>query len=110
MAVEDRKTFSEAWQHCDKVSGSKGKLFEPNRNFGTNDVVKEMYRGKLTSGKSWTGIIEYDSRNFVYHSDVTPVTWDNWRHQRNESRLPNPNILSIVSELSNMINSMNQPY
>ena len=83
MAVEDQKTFSEAWQYCDRVSGSKGKLFEPHSS--TNDIVKNMYQGRLA--KSWIGVIEYDSRNFVFHSDVSSLTWENWSYQRNESCL-----------------------
>ena len=83
LAVEDQKTFSEAWQYCDRVSGSKGKLFEPHSS--TNDIVKNMYQGRLA--KSWIGIIEYDSRNFVFHSDLSSLTWENWSYQRNESCL-----------------------
>ena len=83
LAVDDQKTFSEAWQYCDRVSGSKGKLFEPHSS--TNDIVKNMYQGRLA--KSWIGIIEYDSRNFVFHSDLSSLTWENWSYQRNESCL-----------------------
>ena len=101
MAVEDQKTFSEAWQYCDRVSGSKGKLFEPHSS--TNDIVKNMYQGRLA--KSWIGVIEYDSRNFVFHSDVSSLTWENWSYQRNESCLSSiTKCYLVIKELQNLLN------
>ena len=82
------ESFEGALEFCNDIGGL---LYEP-RDMRITEILSKYIRNVYKVYSLWLGIHDKANEgNFVYASDKSPITWDNWKNGQPDNVIKAPN-------------------